>query len=112
MAAIFLPGLAYSDVHRPVGGAPTPAALEWIDRCEGLHRGWYAGGVGWVDRDGGGELRVGLRSGLVRRADGNPPSQDALLFAGGGIVAGSEPERELEETRIKLRALLGPLTEI
>ncbi len=96
-----------------VGGAPTPAALEWIDRCEGLDRGWYAGGIGWVDRSGGGELRVGLRSGLIRPADGNhAAAEEALLFAGGGIVADSHADRELEETRIKLRALLAPLTEI
>jgi isochorismate synthase len=92
-----------------VGGAPRAAAVAWIERCEGLDRGWYAGPVGFVDREGGGELRVALRSVLVRS---HGASDDALLFAGSGVVADSEPDRELEETRIKLRALLAPLTEI
>ena len=92
-----------------VGGAPRAAAVAWIERCEGLDRSWYAGPLGFVDREGGGELRVALRSALVRS---HGPSDDALLFAGSGIVADSEPDRELEETRIKLRALLAPLTEI
>ena len=74
-----------------------------------MERGWYAGAIGFVDRGDGGELRVALRSGLVRsRRDGD----SARLYAGGGIVADSDPERELEETRVKLRALLAPLTEI
>lgn len=92
-----------------VSGAPTEAALRWIARCEGLDRGWYAAPVGFVDREGCGELRVALRSGLLRSG---PDGDEAWLFAGGGIVAESEPDRELEETRIKLRALLAPLTEI
>jgi isochorismate synthase EntC len=50
---------------------------------------------------------------LIRPADGNDAAaEEALLFAGGGIVADSHADRELEETRIKLRALLAPLTEI
>lgn len=92
-----------------VGGAPRAAALEWIRRHEGLDRGWYAGPVGFVDRDGGGELRVALRSALACSAG---PADEALLFAGGGIVADSQPGLELEETRMKLRALLAPLTEL
>jgi isochorismate synthase len=92
-----------------VSGSPAPAACDWIFRSEGMERGWYAGAIGFVDRGDGGELRVALRSGLVRsRRDGD----SARLYAGGGIVADSDPERELEETRVKLRALLAPLTEI
>jgi isochorismate synthase len=92
-----------------VGGAPRAAALAWIARSEGLDRHGYAAPVGFVDRDGGGEFRVALRSALVR-AEGD--TDVALLFAGAGIVADSQPARELEETRIKLRALLAPMTEI
>lgn len=88
-----------------VGGAPRTAALGWLAREEGLDRGWYAGPVGFVDGAGGGELCVALRSGLLRGGE-------ALLFAGAGIVAGSDPESELRETRLKLRALLAPLLEI
>jgi isochorismate synthase len=92
-----------------VAGSPRRAALDWIDRFEGLDRGWYAAPVGFVGPDGAGELRVALRSALLRQlAEGD----EARLFAGGGILADSDPDRELEETRIKLRALLAPLTEI
>jgi isochorismate synthase EntC len=61
--------------------------------------------VGYLDANGDGEFRVALRSALLC-------GSHARLFAGAGIVAGSEPERELAETRLKLRALLAPLTEI
>jgi isochorismate synthase len=88
-----------------VGGAPRAAALDWIERFEDLERGWYAGPMGWMDARGRGEFRVALRSALIRGGR-------ARLFAGAGIVAGSIPERELIETRWKLRALLAPLTEI
>jgi isochorismate synthase len=88
-----------------VGGAPRAPAVDWLARHERLDRGWYAGAVGFVDAEGGGDLAVALRSALLRGGD-------ALLYAGAGIVAGSVPEDELLETRIKLRALLTPLLEI
>jgi isochorismate synthase len=88
-----------------VGGAPRESALAWIARGEDLDRGWYAGPVGFVDADGGGEFCVALRSALVR-------GDEARLFAGAGIVDGSRPEAELQETRLKLRTLLSPLLEI
>jgi len=88
-----------------VGGAPREAALAWIERHEDLERGWYAGPVGFVDADGGGEFCVALRSALLRGGE-------ARLFAGAGIVDGSRPEAELQETRLKLRTLLSPLLEI
>ncbi len=85
-----------------VGGKPKPAALAWIRARERLDRGWYAAPVGWVDANGDGEFAVALRSALVGR-------REATLFAGCGIVAASDPERELAETRIKLRAMLQAL---
>ncbi|ACL23167.1 isochorismate synthase [Chloroflexus aggregans] len=85
-----------------VGGKPGPAALAWIRAREQLDRGWYAAPVGWVDARGDGEFAVALRSALIGR-------REATLFAGCGIVAASDPERELAETRIKLRAMLGAL---
>ena len=88
-----------------VGGAPREAALEWIARREDLERGWYAGPVGFVDADGGGDFCVALRSAVLR-------GDEARLFAGAGIVSGSIPDAELQETRLKLRAMLGPLLEI
>ncbi|MCP4039773.1 MAG: isochorismate synthase [bacterium] len=88
-----------------VGGAPRCAALDWLEHFEALDRGWYAGPVGYLDAGGNGEFRVALRSALLR-------DRSARLYAGAGIVAGSDPLSELAETRLKLRALLAPLTEI
>jgi isochorismate synthase len=88
-----------------VAGAPRAAALAWIARRENLDRGWYAGPVGFVDADGGGDFCVALRSAVLRGGE-------ARLFAGAGIVDGSIPNAELQETRLKLRAMLTPLLEI
>jgi isochorismate synthase len=88
-----------------VGGAPRAAALAWIARREDLDRGWYAGPVGFVDADGGGDFCVALRSALLR-------GSEARLFAGAGIVDGSIPDAELQETRLKLRGMLASLLEI
>lgn len=88
-----------------VGGAPREASIAWLAENEDLDRGWYAGAVGFVDAESGGELAVALRSALLA-------GPEAYLYAGAGIVAGSEPEAELRETRLKLRALLAPLLEI
>jgi salicylate biosynthesis isochorismate synthase/menaquinone-specific isochorismate synthase len=98
-----------------VGGVPRPAAECWLRENEGLDRGWYAAPIGWLDLAGGGDFRVALRSGLIRNglaAKGESGASRARLFAGAGLVEGSDPEAELVETRIKLRALLAPLTEI
>ncbi len=85
-----------------VGGEPRGAALDLIAEHEGFDRGWYAGPVGWLGADGDGELMVALRCGLV---DGRL----ATLFAGCGIVADSDPGREWEESRIKLRPVVSAL---
>ncbi|MBM3666275.1 MAG: isochorismate synthase [Actinobacteria bacterium] len=82
-----------------VGGEPRERAIALIDELEGLDRGWYAGPVGWMDAAEDGEFCVALRSGLLR-------DRTAHLFAGCGIVAGSDPASELAETEIKLEALL------
>ncbi len=96
-----------ADLHPTpaVGGAPREAALAWLHEKESLERGWYAGAVGYVDAAGGGDLSVALRSALLR-------GEEAELFAGAGIVAGSDPEAELAETRLKLRPLLTLLLEL
>jgi isochorismate synthase len=88
-----------------VGGAPREDALAWLRSHEGLERGWYAGPLGWLTPEGEGEFTVALRSMLLRGAE-------ATLYAGAGIVAGSDPEAELVETRLKLRTALGALLEI
>ena len=81
-----------------VGGAPREAALPHIRALEGFPRGLYAGALGWVDARGDGEFFVGLRSALI---DGRA----ARLYAGAGIVAGSQPEAELRETELKFGAM-------
>ena len=85
-----------------VGGEPRDLALEMIAEHEGIERGWYAGPIGWLGADGDGELMVALRCGLVM-------GRDATLFAGCGIVADSEPSREWEESRMKLRPVFSAL---
>jgi len=85
-----------------VGGYPRDAALQAIREYETLDRGWYAGPVGWIDARGDGEFAVAIRSALL---DGNT----ATLFAGCGIVAGSDPDREYEESCLKLRAMRSAL---
>ena len=84
-----------------VGGTPTDVATAWIAAHEPA-RGWYASPVGWFDLDGNGELVVAIRSGVVAGAR-------AHLWAGVGVVAGSDPDRELAETDVKLRTMLGAL---
>jgi len=86
-----------------INGAPVAAARRMIAELEGMERGWYAGAVGWMDGRGDGELAVAIRSGLLYE-DG------ARLFAGNGMMPDSDPAAELEETRLKLRVLLGALT--
>lgn len=78
-----------------VCGTPTPVAREIIREIEGLDRGRYAGPVGWLDASGDGEWGIALRCGEV---DGSR----VRLFAGCGIVSGSDPARELAETNAKL----------
>ena len=81
-----------------VCGTPTPRAAALIDELEGMDRDRYAGPVGWVDARGDGELGIALRS---ARQDPENPSR-LRLFAGCGIVAGSDPEAELAESDAKL----------
>lgn len=88
-----------------VGGWPRDAACELIAELEATDRGRYAGPVGWVDSRGNGAFAVGIRS---VQLDGTR----AHLFAGVGVVADSVPEAELDETRSKAQAVLGPLTRI
>jgi len=86
-----------------INGSPPDAARRLIADLEGLERGWYGGAVGWLDGRGDGELAVAIRCGLLFE-DG------ARLYAGNGMMPDSEPQAELEETRLKLRVLLGALS--
>ncbi len=85
-----------------VAGTPRFDALEFIAQHEGIDRGRYAGPVGWVDGNGSGELAIAIRCGLVE-----PGS--ALLYSGVGVVAGSDPEEEWEESMLKMRPMLRSL---
>ena len=85
-----------------VCGSPRDVAMRTIAELEPSPRGLYAGTVGWVDANGDGEWAVSLRCAEI---DGNR----ARLFAGAGIVTGSDPAAELAETDAKMLALLDAL---
>ena len=80
-----------------VCGTPTEVAKRTIDEIEGISRGRYAGPVGWIDAKGDGELGIALRCGQI-----SSDKKSIRIFAGCGIVAGSDPEREYAESQAKL----------
>jgi len=80
-----------------VCGTPTEIAKRAIDEIEGISRGRYAGPIGWIDANGDGELGIALRCGQI----GND-GKSIRIYAGCGIVAGSDPEREYAESQAKL----------
>jgi menaquinone-specific isochorismate synthase len=85
-----------------VGGLPQEAALDFLARTEPFERGWYAGPVGWFDPSGDGHFVPALRTAV---GDG----RRWRLFAGAGIVEGSVPSAEWEETAIKFQPVLQAL---
>lgn len=85
-----------------VCGLPRDAALEFLSRQEPFERGWYAGPVGWFDAAGNGVFAPALRCAVVR-------GRQWRLFAGAGIVAGSDAALEWEETGIKFEPVLRAL---
>ena len=85
-----------------VGGLPPDLALETIGETEPFDRGWYAAPIGWIDAAGNGTFAVGLRSAVATR-------RQATLFAGVGIVADSDPDREWDEIELKFRPILDEL---
>lgn len=85
-----------------VCGTPTHKARELITHIEGMKRGRYAGPVGWIDAAGDGELGIALRSGEIS-------GSQIRIFAGCGIVAGSNPEKELAESNAKFGAMRSAL---
>jgi menaquinone-specific isochorismate synthase len=87
-----------------VAGTPTDRACQWLQDHETLARGWYSGIVGWLQADGEGELSVLLRCAVLQ-------GRSAELFAGAGIVSDSDPQAELQETEMKLRAMLEAMQE-
>jgi menaquinone-specific isochorismate synthase len=85
-----------------VAGRPLAAAVDWIAGNEGIDRGRYAGTAGWVDGAGNGAWAVSVRCAEIGGAT-------ARVWAGNGIVAGSDPQAELAETRVKFQAMLSAL---
>lgn len=85
-----------------VCGTPTNVAAKVISDLEGMARGRYAGPVGWIDARGDGELGIALRCGQIK-------NNQIRLFAGCGIVAGSNPQRELAESQAKFAPMLNAL---
>ncbi|MFB2918367.1 isochorismate synthase [Aerosakkonema funiforme] len=85
-----------------VAGDPRDIALSQIRRYEAFDRSVYAAPLGWIDHRGNSEFVVGIRSALI-------DSDRARLYAGAGIVAGSDPDKELAEIQLKLQALLKAL---
>jgi menaquinone-specific isochorismate synthase len=85
-----------------VCGTPRNIAFDVIDEIEGMNRGRYAGPVGWIDARGDGELGIALRSGQIT-------DNSIRIFAGCGIVAGSDPDIELAESAAKFGAMRSAL---
>lgn len=86
-----------------MAGAPVAEATRWIAAHEEAPRGWYAGVVGHCDARGDGRCAVGIRSAVLR-------GPRAWVYAGAGLVRGSDPAREWDETAAKMslmRAALG-----
>jgi menaquinone-specific isochorismate synthase len=97
--------LAYALSPTPaLGGAPREIALDHIAQVEGMNRGRYGGAVGFFNAKGDGKFAVSIRC-----AEFDDSQTTARLFAGGGIVADSEPQNELAETQAKFQAMLAAL---
>jgi len=93
-----------ADLHPTpaVCGRATDEAFRFLVREEDFDRGWYGGPVGWFDAAGNGMFVPALRCALLHGGAWR-------LFAGAGIVPGSDPDREWEETQLKLQTALGAL---
>jgi menaquinone-specific isochorismate synthase len=103
-----LPGVLelLADLHPTpaVGGVPRDEALRLIADAEPEPRGFWAGPVGWTDRSGNGDWVLGIRSVTMRTGY-------ARVWAGAGIVSGSDPQAELAETTLKLGPVIDALSQ-
>ncbi|MEQ1801561.1 MAG: aminodeoxychorismate synthase component I [Gammaproteobacteria bacterium] len=82
-----------------ITGCPKVRCMEIISELEDAPRGAYTGSMGYLNRDGSCDLNILIRSFVLE-------GRDLSFAAGGGIVADSDPARELEETRAKAKGLL------
>jgi menaquinone-specific isochorismate synthase len=87
-----------------VCGFPKEPALNFIKKNENQKRGLYSGIIGWFNQNGEGEFAVSIRSAVTK---GNK----LTAYAGSGIVEGSEPDAEFEETEMKLKPILSLFNE-
>lgn len=85
-----------------LGGTPRRPALEFLRHAEPVPRGWYGAPVGWIDHTLDGKFAVAIRSAVTQE-------NRVWMYAGAGIVADSEPQKEWEETGLKFRPMLGAL---
>ena len=87
-----------------ITGCPKVRCMEIIKELENGPRGAYTGSMGYLNRDGNLDLNILIRT-LVKHGN------DISLRAGSGIVADSEPESELDETRAKAKGMLRALSQ-
>jgi menaquinone-specific isochorismate synthase len=81
-----------------LGGSPRRAALAFIQQAELAPRGWYAAPIGWLDYKLDGAFAVGIRSAVAQ-------DRRLWLYAGAGIVAASDPDKEWQETALKFKPM-------
>lgn len=81
-----------------LGGSPRAQALRFIQEREPVLRGWYAAPIGWIDSQMDGAFGVAIRSAVAQK-------QRVWMYAGAGIVADSDPQKEWEETDWKFRPI-------
>ena len=86
-----------------IAGTPTEKAIKIINNEEKTDWGWCSGPIGWFDKNGDGEFNVALRSALVKKGT-------AYIFVGCGIVSESIPQKEWDETELKLHPILSALS--
>lgn len=85
-----------------MGGVPQTKAMDYIAAAEPVPRGWYAAPVGWIDQNLDGAFAVAIRSAISQ-------NERVWLYAGAGIVAESEPQKEWDETALKFKPMLDAL---
>ncbi len=85
-----------------MGGVPQAQAMDYIAAAEPVPRGWYAAPVGWLDQNLDGAFAVAIRSAISQ-------NERVWLYAGAGIVADSEPQKEWDETALKFKPMLDAL---
>ncbi|MCB8922952.1 MAG: isochorismate synthase [Ardenticatenaceae bacterium] len=85
-----------------LGGTPRRPALEFLRDAEPVPRGWYGAPVGWIDHTLDGKFAVAIRSAVTQE-------NRVWMYAGAGIVADSEPQKEWDETALKFRPMLDAL---